>query len=1593
MSSMASPPARQKRTVLGWIGLSFGSVFALVLALVASVLLHIDHPLLKRVAQRRVNQLLGSSFMGSIEITQLDRVHLVGVSGVSAVIRDPEGVEVIAAENVSAKLNLGVLLAGLPSKILIQLHDVHVERSRFTLAQNERGELRIANVFVPREPSPPSTEPSSFHLVLEDGLVDELHYDNQVGLAVNADLRHIGASVHVHPDRISVVVPHAGIRTHGVPGAGAGAPGADVDGVLSAKVVLPAASGQSMALHASLGGTAGGVPLSLLAELDGMNLSADVRLHDPSGAKVAALVPQLPRAVPVDVHVAAHGTIAKEKPEDPAPELHALVHAHAASARVSTLVTLRLDEALTVGAVARAEQVNLAEILPDGPASTLGAEIEAHASLASLEGTFAVNVLPGSIAEQPIPDAKLEGSFRGADLEVKGQVNEPGARITLDASLSDAELLKFSVQTAPVNLGGQRRIPRGIATGSASVRAEGQLRLSTMQIDARAHVDGHDLASSGAQVGKLAVDVRATGSVQAPQLDVRAEGEDVIAPNGTAVPKLVATTRVSIAPTLTLRDVAVALDTPHSKLHVAARQVRIENGVFVEGARIDGLGQPIEAEVSMRGQRLVLKLHATDVDLTAVGHVLASRLAAIETSQVVKPPVADPNQAGVVKKPHAPAAHDNALPITGRVSLDVDLVAEGRSLEGHANVAARELTGFGIHDATAKLNGSFQGSRSGLTLQAEVPSVGKVSVQVADLEHDGPVLQPGSWERATFAMKADGNAALPAVHELVPDLPVSQLGGNVTLQASARRTDPKVLPTLDLHVATQGLLVAAGSDLTSRNVDLDVTGAFAAGKIEAVVQAHDAKGTLLRVAANTRMPERIPERIEQLADHPMQVQVHVPRRAIADLPPALGIGDLPGRVQLALSAWGTLREPRLAVDFDARGVAPAGAVSTTAEGRAASRRRTQNARPDPAQRRAMLQRSAGQLFDTIVRGSYDGEAARVSVMASSGGRNVLEAQALLHGTVRDLFTGGADKPFMERNWDASARVAADELPIEWIPLLGDAGVRGRLGGELLLDGYHKDARMKAAFRVADMHVGKVRYKNTRIDLSADDRELTARVNVDQEGGFLRLAANAGVEWGKRIAPRPRHDSAVHIALDASKFRVAAAQPFVSSVLQQLDGKLDADLDVELKPQGKFSTKGQLVFSEGVIQTPFIADEFRDVSFRVVVTPDGVAKLERFIAHPTDGEIQGSASARFEGTTFKGAEAQFKIPKQKSLELAVAGLSLGQIHGDVKLAASLAPTTMKDAEGKALERMTLDVNVPNLSIAMPGIPSADVQKLERPADLRVGTMRNGQFVPLALDGADLTPEEPVEAGPARSAPTVIQVNLANVDIKVGDLAQVSLNGKPKITLADPLVVEGQINLKNGSVDVQGKKFAVESGVVTFAGTDPSNPTVVARAAWSAQDQTRVIAEYVGPVKTGKVELRSEPPRPKNEVLALVLFGNAEGMGAKGGGTGPGAGGQAGMAVAGQLGAAQGLGQAMTGLTGFQTQARVDTSTNNPRPELEVQVSQTASIGFQQVLGTPPVSEPDTSYGKFSWRFAAHWSLVTTFGNRYSTLLDAIWRYRY
>jgi translocation and assembly module TamB len=319
--------------------------------------------------------------------------------------------------------------------------------------------------------------------------------------------------------------------------------------------------------------------------------------------------------------------------------------------------------------------------------------------------------------------------------------------------------------------------------------------------------------------------------------------------------------------------------------------------------------------------------------------------------------------------------------------------------------------------------------------------------------------------------------------------------------------------------------------------------------------------------------------------------------------------------------------------------------------------------------------------------------------------------------------------------------------------------------------------------------------------------------------------------------------------------------------------------------------------------------------------------------------------------------------------------------------------------RTAQELEVVVDVPSAALELAqGSATRDVQDLGEIAGVRVGVQRRSdEFIELELDAVtDEGVDETTSTASAPKTPIKIELRLGgDVMVRRGPDLEVRLEGQPTVTIGPGVRVAGQIRLIRGTISIQGKPFEIERGTVTFVGADPSNPQIVLTAGWTAADGTRVFADFVGPLKTGRVTLRSEPARPQNEILALLLFGTTDQQ--KTNNTpqttsvAAAAGGVATQPLNKALG---GVNRSLDklGLAGGIT-TKIDTSTPNPRPEVELQIARDVSLQIAWVLGVPPPGNPDTTLVTLDWRFLRQWSLATTVGDAGTSIVDVIWQHRY
>lgn len=81
--------------------------------------------------------------------------------------------------------------------------------------------------------------------------------------------------------------------------------------------------------------------------------------------------------------------------------------------------------------------------------------------------------------------------------------------------------------------------------------------------------------------------------------------------------------------------------------------------------------------------------------------------------------------------------------------------------------------------------------------------------------------------------------------------------------------------------------------------------------------------------------------------------------------------------------------------------------------------------------------------------------------------------------------------------------------------------------------------------------------------------------------------------------------------------------------------------------------------------------------------------------------------------------------------------------------------------------------------------------------------------------------------------------------------------------------GQIELIRGNFDILGRRLALTKGIVTLQGD--LTPYIEFASSTSTSDGTATI-EIAGPLDAPEVDVYSDPERPAEEALAMLLFGN-------------------------------------------------------------------------------------------------------------------------
>ncbi len=1535
----AAPAARHRSRGLRLFGrglAGLGVLLVFVAALVAGALIHLNTPRARRLVAEEINAAVARSFQGKITVRRIGGIGLTGVTGLDATIADAAGRPLLSLEGLDVRVDTiaAARSALLDRKAPIAVHvsRVGIDSLDVRLDTDDGGKLELLDALAPTRPSTqpdPNAAPGrGVDLVVSEVTLGHAWAHGRMGSAppLDVDLDGLRASLGYSANALDADLAHARLTVRRI------AAGADVAGTLRAHVKKAA---DAKLPHGSVAwdGTVGAIAHSLRASLVDDRVDAVLDVPGASPEQVRSVWAASPLEQAATAHLEAHGKL---------DAVHLDLHAGLGRGAFDAKGTVGLEDEKKVDLVLAAHDVDLHELAASAPRTNLG-----------LSGTVSA-------------DEKSEGLRGNASIVVE----QPGALARVDAKVSPragSSVVDFRLMTRVDDF--QRVAELGHAVdGRLTLRAGGEVDLGRKAVAAHLEATGTGLARGPNRVQSLSLVAAAHGPLAAPDLDaallasgiaaggrrfdsarVTARGA-ALAPHVTAsvrgpdTPDLEASADLGLRGGVSVAGLHAVLARAGERSDITVRDVRLGGGdLRVDGARIEGLGEPLTASVRRTATTTHVQATTRGIDLARV-----ARLAHLEKTLQ-----------------------------SGTVALDTDLRLQRTAGEGKLVLDASHVSTSQAKNVTAHVDVAMTGRKVVARVHADLPGIVDLDVDAPEIAFGGSApLLGAAWKEAFGSVNVRGRADLAKLTTLVPpeSLGLSEARGTVVLQGRlARDGVSDVTPAVDLAVGTDQLVLAARvpqeRDIDGvlvhplpawhlAGVDFDVHAAIdgGTGRIQLTTTARDGRGPLAELdATSAHFPfgDLAHDRSRLTSDlrkTDLELQLVVPERPLEAVPPILQQHHVAGRLQAKVTLAGTIEKPALDVTAALRHGSFSGNVIATP-------------------------------LDVDLAAHYDGARATASVQARARDRKLLDLQAKGQAAIAQLLgpTGSSSGP----PWTASLRAHMESFPLESISVLDDKLVSGKLSGDLAIEGLHEDARLDARLAVDALSVGSVHYKGANVVVKADGKVLDADVRIDQPDGFLESKANAVASWGAALAPTLDPSKPLSVSLSSKDFRIAGLLPFVDGVLDELDGRLDADVRAELDPRDKGAKlSGTLSLDRGTLEAAAGGGELHDLAANVKLAPDGTITLEKLTAAGMNGRLEATATAKLQGIKLQHAHAVVTIPGGSPIPLTAGGVELGNVDGRLEVDASAAP----DGGGTKLE-----VQVPQLEVKLPEGSTNSAQALGAMKKVRIGAHRGdpARFVLLPLDPTKKKP--PPQDATTQSPPMVIATQLGDIHVVKGTQLKVDLGGKLQVVSGATTKVTGRIALKKGgTLDVQGRTFTIENGTVTFV-DDPGDPQVVVKAGWTAPDATVVYATFTGPLKTGKVTLSSEPQLSQEEIVQLLLFGSADGKQAQ---TPSSSTENSAIATAGGE-AAQPLNHMLDQLGLGAVTAKVDTSDSaNPKPEIQVQIAKELSLELAYVLGRPPPGvNPDTILLTLDWRMFSKWSLATTVGDAGTTIFDLLWQRRY
>lgn len=1452
--SAAPPPPRRparwgRRVLWGLLGL-----VGLIVLVVAGVLVFVTTSRGEAWLVQKGLALANEQLSGRLELGRLD-LSLGGAILEDVKLYDPEG-ELVAD---IARVDVRARLAGLVRQH-VDLPSARIERPRLYLAQDERG-LNLTRALEPRTPSP--EEPSKgrgslrldlHELVLEDGSVDFRQTlpeggERQVRLEdldARGSARYAAATQGVGANldaTASLARPVPGpvrlaLKARGEEGAFEG----DVD-LEAAGLVLDASGRAKLPPE-----TPPGVPEGQLqAGLELRRLSAPPDL-------LRAFVPTWPLRVPVSAEGSAglDGDAARVD-----------VTAKAASASLSVKGDMDLERMRTDGLSVKVRDVDLSELMSQGPKTRIAADLDAKGggtSLESMEGEVKLTVSPSQYLGQPLGPVELEASAKegryslmrlrmlapGVALQAKGAGTAES--VNLEGGLTAGNLALLSQMLSKLMPG---VVAPMAGNGTLDFSVKGPLRTPAVKVDG----------------GFAALRY---GDVAAQDVSLKLEMPDVSHPltsNATLV-----VSRLN-AGGRDLRDVAVTLATQERALEASVRVAGdAELGLTLSG-QVDGNRQGLairqlalfwpEATWTLQAPTHLgfgggnvevtppLRLASEGQTLSLQGAMRGQRvnarveLGAFDLSRLPRSFVPESLGLGGRLTGHAAVSGTMARP-----DAETDLRLEDGSAQGYEGLQAKLKARYVKDRATGTLAASLPVAR--LAAEFDVPVQGvlkrrrdamSVRLNLEDLDIAG-------------AMKLAGQ----------PESASGRLAGTLTVEGPARE------PLLDFTLRGQDVRYQAPPPGFSLPVPLAFQLRAASDREDHTLDARlDVEGLGSQTYLALRTPFTVgglmakPPTPDELLATTLGVEARVTQLPLTLLKGMSGVQQPGGTVTAQLDFEGSVLVPQATLRVQANAVTMNGLPPMNGQlsvvGDDKDVKLTLNAQRQDgplAQLTATLAAPLGALQDREVYGHIP-----FDITGRVGPVPLQEIPGL--ATPASPVTEGAPPPQGGR----------------------PQGIQGVLAMELGARGTLDTPQMELTAGVQDLGVGNTGLGQVRLNYTYRDTRSRFDLLLTEPGGGTMLV-NGGLGLDVSLPALNRglqtNNAPVEVALKARNFDPAFLSGTVE-MLRSIGGVLQADASVA-GTLGAPSINGSLEWKDGKLGLMGLG-EYRDIQLALKASRESIA-ITTLSAKAGNGSLNLNSPL----TAVLNARNEYELSSPGTSDPPLVMRNFPIIVDDQLLA--LVSLRAK-VEGTLSQRLVnlRNVTIPEATIELPEAKRKDLQALERPGD--VVLVRNGE--PLdrkkRKEAAQAQPpanpdETPVEgAAPAEGVavedeeetatpPIVFWVNVnapRNLWVKGSDInAELGLSDDFRVEYTDVARLFGEVRVLRGRVDVLGRRFDIQrDSQVRFTG--PAMAPYINVTAEHRNDSAKVTVFVTIRGQGREITLKptSDPPLPESEIYTLLATG--------------------------------------------------------------------------------------------------------------------------